>query len=87
MTSETKPAMTATTKLIPTKAGRNPNPRTQQFAASDEKLLCRYCGTDDLAPSFIKRRDARCRACFRKRYGSAKREKKAASSRKTKAAK
>jgi hypothetical protein len=35
------------------------------------KLLCRYCGSDDLAPSFIKRRDRRCRKCFSKRYGSA----------------
>jgi hypothetical protein len=36
-----------------------------------EKLVCRYCGSDDLAPSFIKRRDRRCRKCFSKRYGSA----------------
>ena len=33
------------------------------------KLVCRYCGGNDLAPSFKKRRDARCRACFKKRYG------------------
>jgi hypothetical protein len=33
-------------------------------------LVCRYCGSDDLAPSFKKRRDARCRACFKKRYGT-----------------
>jgi hypothetical protein len=42
-----------------------------------EKLACRYCGSDDLAPSFIKRRDRRCRKCFSKRYGSTVREKKA----------
>jgi hypothetical protein len=36
-----------------------------------ERLICRYCGSDDLAPSFIKRRDRRCRKCFSKRYGSA----------------
>jgi hypothetical protein len=36
-----------------------------------EKLVCRYCGSGDLAPSFIKRRDRRCRKCFSKRYGSA----------------
>jgi len=36
-----------------------------------EKLVCRYCGSGDLAPSFIKRRDRRCRNCFTKRYGSA----------------
>ena len=40
-----------------------------------EKLVCRYCGSDDLAPSFIKRRDRRCRKCFGKRYGSASRAK------------
>ena len=44
-----------------------------------EKLACRYCGSDDLAPSFIKRRDRRCRKCFSKRYSSAAREKKAKS--------
>jgi hypothetical protein len=42
-----------------------------------KKLVCRYCGSDDLAPSFINRRDRRCRKCFSKRYGSAAREKKA----------
>jgi hypothetical protein len=39
--------------------------------AKPEKLVCRYCGSDDLSPSFIKRRDRRCRKCFSKRYGSA----------------
>jgi hypothetical protein len=38
--------------------------------SKSEKLVCRYCGSDDLAPSFIKRRDRRCRKCFRKRYGA-----------------
>jgi len=42
-----------------------------------DKLVCRYCGSDDLAPSFIKRRDRRCRKCFSKRYGSAARARKA----------
>jgi hypothetical protein len=41
------------------------------------KLICRYCGSDDLAPSFIKRRDRRCRKCFSKRYGSVARARKA----------
>jgi len=41
-----------------------------------EKLVCRYCGSADLAPSFIRRRDRRCRKCFSKRYGSAARCKK-----------
>jgi hypothetical protein len=39
--------------------------------------VCRYCGSADLAPSFIKRRDRRCRKCFSKRYGLAKRARKA----------
>ncbi len=39
--------------------------------SKSDKLVCRYCGSDDLAPSFIKRRDCRCRKCFSKRYGSA----------------
>src|SRR5208282_5024331 len=30
--------------------------------------ICRYCGSRDLAPSFIKRHDARCRACFKNKY-------------------
>jgi hypothetical protein len=44
--------------------------------SKSNKLVCRYCGSDDLAPSFIKRRDRRCRKCFSKRYGSATRAKK-----------
>ena len=44
--------------------------------AKPEKLVCRYCGSDDLSPSFVKRRDRRCRKCFSKRYGSAVRGKK-----------
>ena len=45
--------------------------------SKSEKLVCRYCGSDDLAPSFIKRRDRRCRKCFSKRYGSAAQPRKA----------
>ena len=44
--------------------------------SKSEKLVCRYCGSNDLAPSFIKRRDRRCRKCFSKRYGSAARTRK-----------
>jgi len=44
--------------------------------SKSEKLVCRYCGSDDLAPSFMERRDRRCRKCFSKRYGSAARERK-----------
>jgi ribosomal protein L37AE/L43A len=45
-------------------------------SSKSEKLVCRYCGSEDLAPSFIKRRDRRCRKCFSKRYGSAAHTKK-----------
>jgi hypothetical protein len=45
-------------------------------SSKSEKLVCRYCGSDDLAASFIKRRDRRCRKCFSKRYGSAARTRK-----------
>jgi hypothetical protein len=38
--------------------------------SKSSRLVCRYCGSEDLAPSFIKRRDRRCRKCFSKRYGS-----------------
>ena len=47
-------------------------PRSTRGKSASEKLVCRYCGSDDLAPSFKKRRDARCRACFKKRYRSKK---------------
>jgi hypothetical protein len=45
--------------------------------SKSKRLVCRYCGSKDLAPSFIKRRDRRCRKCFSKRYGSAARARKA----------
>jgi hypothetical protein len=45
-------------------------------SSKSEKLVCRYCGSDDLAPSFIKRRDRRCRKCFSTRYRSAVRSRK-----------
>jgi hypothetical protein len=66
-------------------AGRPP--QSSRAKPNDEKLICRYCGSDDLAPSFSKRRDARCRACFKKRYGSAARNQKAVRTRKVKTAK
>ncbi len=52
------------------KSARAPREKTERKPKA-EKLVCRYCGSDDLAPSFIKRRDRRCRKCFSKRYGSA----------------
>jgi hypothetical protein len=36
--------------------------------SKSDNLVCRYCGSDDLATSFVKRRDRRWRKCFRKRY-------------------
>ena len=66
-------------------AGRRP--RSSRAKPDGGKLICRYCGSDDLAPSFRKRRDARCRTCFKQRYGSAARNQKAARARKAKAAK
>jgi hypothetical protein len=69
-----------------TKVPRRP-PRSSRVGSKGEKLVCRYCGSADLVPSFKKRRDARCRACFKKRYGSAPQDKKTARTRRAKAAK
>lgn len=44
--------------------------KTKGQRANSEKLTCRYCGSPDLAPSFIKRRDRRRRKCFSQRYAS-----------------
>jgi len=77
---------TASKAARPAKAP-NDSPRSSRSTSSTEKLICRYCGSDDLAPSFKKRRDARCRACFKKRYASSPRDKKTARTRKTNAAK
>src|ERR1700676_3258085 len=68
------------------KAKRQPA-RSSRATSKAEKLVCRYCGSDDLSPSFKKRRDARCRDCFKKRYSSAVRDQKATRTRKTKATK
>jgi hypothetical protein len=59
---------------VNTKSARAPLKKSGR--RKPERLVCRYCGSDDLAPSFIKRRDRRCRKCFSKRYGSASRAKK-----------
>ena len=37
-------------------------------------LYVMNCGSADLAPSFIKRHDARCRPCFTQRYGFTNRQ-------------
>ena len=61
------------------KKAESPRPLRKEAASKSKsgKLGCRYCGSNDLAPSFIKRRDRRCRKCFSKRYGSAARARKA----------
>jgi len=68
------------------KPGTN-SPRSSRSTPSTDKLVCRYCGSDDLAPSFQKRRDARCRACFKKRYASARKSNNTTRPRKTKTGK
>jgi hypothetical protein len=83
---ETKKAIAAKGKSEAKLRARAPGSARGKSAPG--KLVCRYCGSDDLAPSFKKRRDARCRACFKKRYGSSKAGRRAAGTdRKTKAAK
>lgn len=69
--------LASTRKIEPvnTKSARTPLKKTERKPKA-EKLVCRYCGSDDLAPSFIKRRDRRCRKCFSKRYTSAARVRK-----------
>src|ERR1700741_958140 len=63
---------TARKKAAPKKAeSTRPLLKEMGSKAKSDQLVCRYCGSDDLAPSFIKRRDRRCRKCFSKRYGSA----------------
>jgi len=79
-----KPAVVPSSK--PSKVPRQRS-QPSRTASKSEKLVCRYCGSVDLAPSFKKRRDARCRACFKKRYGSAALGKRATPAGKTKAAK
>jgi hypothetical protein len=54
-------------KTEPRKAKPTPPLRKEMGnKTKSNKLVCRYCGSDDLAPSFIKRRDRR--KCFGKRW-------------------
>ena len=74
-----KAARSASEKASRKKSPRKANPARQlrkKMVSKSKlgKLVCRYCGSDDLAPSFIRRR--RCRKCFSKRYGSAARARK-----------
>jgi hypothetical protein len=60
------------TVKVPVQSGKSARRASRKrSSAGSSKLVCRYCGSAELAPSFIKRRDARCRACFKARYGSA----------------
>lgn len=69
-----KPKTVVTARKATAKTGKGARRPPRTAAGSDpEQLVCRYCGSGDLAPSFIKRRDARCRACFKQRYSSAAR--------------
>lgn len=77
-----------TTRKVAAKTAKGARRRPRATSGSDpEKLVCRYCGSGDLAPSFIKRRDARCRACFKQRYGSTARSENTTQTRKAAMAK
>ena len=80
MSTETKPTAVEA-KGVPTSQAKKGRLRPSRSTTRAEKLVCRYCGSDDLAPSFKKRRDTRCRACFKKRYGTSARGKRAARTR------
>jgi hypothetical protein len=75
MSGQSNAVRSETRKVGRGATGRKDKTSRHQAKASkrskSEKLVCRYCGSDDLAPSFIKRRDRRCRKCFSKRYGRA----------------
>jgi len=85
MNAKTKSTV-AKPKASPTSESRKAKVRPSRSAHS-ARLGCRYCGSDDLAPSFKKQRDARCRACFKQRYGSAVQGKRTARTHTPKAAK
>ena len=58
-----KRTATAKRKIVPPAKGTKASTPTSRKGVEGQKLVCRYCGSHDLAPSFKKRRDARCRAC------------------------
>jgi hypothetical protein len=86
MSANKKPVAAEPTAVRPTKP-RKAARRPLRAPSNGAKLVCRYCGSDDLAASFKRRRDARCRACFMKRYGSAARKKEITRTRNAKAVK
>ena len=65
-----KASVKSATSSKPKKQKVAQRPKPAGKTSGQEKLVCRYCGSGDLSPSFKKRRDARCRACFAKRYSS-----------------
>jgi hypothetical protein len=75
MDAARSPGKKAVQKKVAARKAKPALPRRKETGnkSKSNKLVCRYCGDDDLAPSFIKRRDRRCRKCFSKRYGSAAR--------------
>ena len=77
MNANTKPLAVTPTPAQSAKHRKDARwpPRSSRAVSKAQKLVCRYCGSDDLAQSFKKRRDARCRACSKQRYGSANRGK------------
>jgi hypothetical protein len=79
MDAARSPSKKAVRKKAAPKKARPVRPLRKAMGSKSKsnKLVCRYCGSDDLSPSFIKRRDRRCRKCFSKRYGSAARARKA----------
>jgi len=81
-----KRTATAKRKIVPPAKGTKASTPTSRKGVEGQKLVCRYCGSHDLAPSFKKRRDARCRACFKQRYGTASRKTKGARTRKRRVA-
>ena len=60
----------AVRKATPVARSKKAGKLSLPAAVEGQNLRCRYCGSDDLAPSFRKPRDARCRACFKQRYGT-----------------
>jgi len=62
---------TSALKKADQKEAESSRPLRKETGSKSEsgKLVGRYFGSDDLIPSFIKRRDRRCRKCFSKRYG------------------
>ncbi len=66
--SRARAAEAPTKKARATKSAKPANATKTSNGKGEWKPICRYCGSRDLAPSFVKNHDARCRACFKKKY-------------------